>query len=107
LITMLRALSLALKFLIELAAFATFAYWGTRVGSGAVSVAPAIAAPAMAIVLWTRLAAPALEASARAHGADRVRADRLIALSLAGAPARLPRRNRVDAGPSASSCCFG
>ena len=55
---MLRALSLGLKFLLELAAFAAFAYWGASVGSGAISVVLAIAAPALAIVLWGLLAAP-------------------------------------------------
>jgi hypothetical protein len=53
-----RAFSLALKFLLELAAFAAFAYWGAGVGSGAVSVVLAIAAPALAIVLWGLFAAP-------------------------------------------------
>lgn len=55
---MLRALSLALKFLVELAAFAAFAYWGANVGSGVVSVVLAIAAPALAIGLWALFAAP-------------------------------------------------
>jgi hypothetical protein len=55
---MLRAASLALKFLVELAAFAAFAYWGATAGSGVTSVVLAIAAPAVAIVLWGLLAAP-------------------------------------------------
>jgi hypothetical protein len=55
---MLRGLSLALKFLVELAAFAAFAYWGASVGSGATSVALAIAAPVVAIALWGVFAAP-------------------------------------------------
>jgi hypothetical protein len=56
-----RALSLALKFLVELAAFAAFAYWGASVGSGVTSVVLAIAAPALAIVLWGLFAAPRSE----------------------------------------------
>jgi hypothetical protein len=55
---MARASNLALKFLLELAAFASFAFWGASVGSGAVSVALAIAAPAVAIGLWGLFAAP-------------------------------------------------
>lgn len=43
---MLRAGSLALKFLLELPAFAAFGYWGASVGSGVMSVVLAIAAPA-------------------------------------------------------------
>ena len=54
----LRIANLALKFVLELGAFAAFAYWGARTGSGAVSVVLAIAAPAVAIVLWGVFAAP-------------------------------------------------
>src|SRR4051794_4732997 len=54
----LRVLSLALKFAVELAAFTAFGYWGAHVGGGATSVFLAIAAPALAIVLWALLAAP-------------------------------------------------
>jgi len=53
-----RPLSLVLKFLVELAAFAAFAYWGASVGSGLWPVVLAIAAPAAAIALWARFAAP-------------------------------------------------
>ena len=49
-------MSLALKFLLELAAFAAFAYWGASV-----SVVVAIAAPGAAIVLWGVFAAPRSE----------------------------------------------
>jgi len=49
-----RVFSLALKFLLELAAFAAFAFWGANAGG----VVLAIAAPALAIVLWSRFAAP-------------------------------------------------
>jgi hypothetical protein len=48
-----RNLSLALKFLLELAAFAALAYWGAQH-----SVLLAIAAPALAIALWGVFAAP-------------------------------------------------
>jgi hypothetical protein len=50
--------NLALKFFLELAAFAAFAYWGANTGDGATSVLLAIAAPALAIVLWAIFAAP-------------------------------------------------
>jgi hypothetical protein len=49
----LRVLSLGLKFIVELAAFAAFAYWGAGV-----SLVLAIAAPAVAIALWALFAAP-------------------------------------------------
>jgi hypothetical protein len=51
-----RVFSLALKFALELAAFAAFAYWGATV-----SIVLAIAAPAVAIVLWAVFAAPRSE----------------------------------------------
>jgi Protein of unknown function (DUF2568) len=51
-----RVFSLALKFFLELAAFAAFAYWGASV-----SIVLAIAAPALAIVLWGVFAAPRSE----------------------------------------------
>jgi hypothetical protein len=54
----LRALSLALKFGLELAAVAAFAFWGATIGRGVLSVLVAIAAPALAVVLWARFAAP-------------------------------------------------
>jgi len=57
-VSALRAANLAAKFALELAAIASFAYWGGTVGSGAVSVAVAVAAPLIAILLWGRLAAP-------------------------------------------------
>jgi Protein of unknown function (DUF2568) len=53
-----RGANLALKFLLELAAFAAFAYWGATTGDGALSVVLAVAAPALFIVLWGRFAAP-------------------------------------------------
>jgi hypothetical protein len=51
-----RTFSLALKFLLELAAFAAFAYWGAGV-----NIAVAIAAPVVAIILWGVFAAPRSE----------------------------------------------
>jgi hypothetical protein len=50
--------NLAVKFVLELAAFAALGYWGSTVGSGVVAVLLAIAAPATAIVLWGTFAAP-------------------------------------------------
>ena len=55
---MLKASNLALKFFLELAAFAALAYWGATVGEGAVAVLLAVAAPAVAIALWAVFAAP-------------------------------------------------
>jgi Protein of unknown function (DUF2568) len=85
-----RALSLALKFVLELAAFAAFAYCGASAGSGAVSVVLAIAAPAVAIVLWGLLAAPRskrrLPSAARIPFELSVFASAIVALLLAGAP---------------------
>ncbi|MDX6640183.1 MAG: hypothetical protein QOF12_1194 [Solirubrobacteraceae bacterium] len=53
-----RALSLALKFGVELAAFAGFAYWGASLANGAGAVVLALAAPALAMVLWGLFAPP-------------------------------------------------
>ncbi|HTT51895.1 MAG TPA: DUF2568 domain-containing protein [Streptosporangiaceae bacterium] len=47
---MLRSANLAVKFLLELAAFAALAYWGASTGHGAVRVLLAIAAPAAAVL---------------------------------------------------------
>jgi Protein of unknown function (DUF2568) len=65
-----RAANLALKFLVELAAFAAFAVWGAAAGDGIWSVVLGIAAPAVAIVLWAIFAAPKSER--RLGGAARV-----------------------------------
>jgi hypothetical protein len=54
----LKAINLGLKFLLELAAIAAFAYWGATAGGGVGAVALAIAAPAVAIALWGVFAAP-------------------------------------------------
>lgn len=53
-----KAANLALKFALELAAVVAFGYWGATVGSGAIPVVLAIGAPAAAVVLWGRFAAP-------------------------------------------------
>ncbi|MGP7997039.1 MAG: DUF2568 domain-containing protein [Streptosporangiaceae bacterium] len=55
---MLRSANLAVKFLLELAAFAALAYWGASTGHGAVRVVLAIAAPVAAIVVWSLCCAP-------------------------------------------------
>jgi hypothetical protein len=54
----LRAGNLAIKFALEIAAVAAFAYWGSTAGSGAAAVLLAIAAPLIAVILWGRFAAP-------------------------------------------------
>lgn len=54
----LRSANLALKFLLELAAFASFAIWGAHGESGATALVRAIVAPLIVILLWGRLAAP-------------------------------------------------
>ncbi len=56
--TAIAAASLALKFVLELAAFAALAVWGATVGDGVVQVLVAVAAPLTAIVLWGVFAAP-------------------------------------------------
>jgi hypothetical protein len=53
-----RSANLAVKFLLELAAFAAFAYWGAVTWTGAAAVAAAIAAPALAVAVWGVFAAP-------------------------------------------------
>jgi Protein of unknown function (DUF2568) len=54
----LRTANLAVKFALEFAAVAAFAYWGATVAGGVVAVVLAIAAPLVAVVLWGRFAAP-------------------------------------------------
>ncbi len=53
-----RQANLALKFALELAAFAAFAWWGATVAGGAVAVLLAVALPLAAAVLWGMFAAP-------------------------------------------------
>jgi hypothetical protein len=55
---MLRTANLALKFGLELAAFAAFAYWGAQTGTGAGAIVLAIAAPGLMIAVWGAFAAP-------------------------------------------------
>jgi len=59
--TAIRDGNLAVKFALEVAAVAAFAYWGATVSSGLAAVTLAIAAPLVAIVLWGTLAAPRSE----------------------------------------------
>lgn len=53
-----RSANLAVKFLLELAAFAALGYWGAQAGTGATAVVLAIVAPAAAIAVWSVFAAP-------------------------------------------------
>lgn len=88
---MLGAANLALKFLLELGAFAAFAYWGATTGDGVASIALAVAAPAVAIVLWGLFAAP--RSSRRLPAATRIPFElavfalAIVALLVADAPA--------------------
>ncbi len=50
--------NLALKFLLEIAAFAALGYAGAVVGSGVWAVVLAVALPAVAIAVWARWNAP-------------------------------------------------
>ena len=65
-----RAANLALKFLLELAALASFAIWGASSESGALAVAHAILAPLIVALLWGRLAAPRSRHGLRARPAS-------------------------------------
>ena len=53
-----RAANLALKFVLELAAIALLATWGSRTGHGVTSVVLAVAAPIAMIIIWGLWAAP-------------------------------------------------
>lgn len=55
---MLAPLNLGLKFLLEIAGLAAFAYWGASTGEMPVSLLLAIATPAAAAVAWAIYAAP-------------------------------------------------
>lgn len=59
--TPLAAANLAIKFALELASLAAFAYWGANAGHGVVAVLLAIAAPVLMVIVWGRLAAPRSE----------------------------------------------
>jgi Protein of unknown function (DUF2568) len=50
--------ALLIAFLLELAAFAAFAYWGATTGPLSVNVILGVATPALAIAVWARWAAP-------------------------------------------------
>jgi hypothetical protein len=83
-----RSANLAVKFLLELAAFAALAYWGAQTGTGATAVVLAIVAPAAAIAVWSVFAAPRskrrLPLSARAPLELGVFALAAVALAAAG-----------------------
>ena len=53
-----KPLNLALKFLLELAALATFGIWGASIASGVAAVVLAVGLPVLVAVLWGTLAAP-------------------------------------------------
>jgi hypothetical protein len=53
-----RAANLFAKFMLELAALAAFAFWGSTIASGIAAVVIAIAAPFVMAVLWGWFAAP-------------------------------------------------
>jgi hypothetical protein len=53
-----KGLNLALRFVLELAAIAALAYWGTQTGSGAVSWLLAVVAPGLFVLVWGTLLAP-------------------------------------------------
>jgi hypothetical protein len=53
-----RAANLAIKFLLELAAIAAFAYWRATTADGVLAVVLAVTAPALMILVWGRFAAP-------------------------------------------------
>jgi hypothetical protein len=54
----LKTANLGVRFLLELAALAALAYWGSQTGPLAVSIVLAIAAPLAGAVLWGIFAAP-------------------------------------------------
>lgn len=53
-----RSANLAIKFGLELAALASFAYWGSTLPGAALSAIIAVSAPVAMIVLWGTFAAP-------------------------------------------------
>lgn len=87
-VTPVAAANLAVKFLLELAAFALLAYWGAVTGSGFGAVALALAAPVVMIAVWGTFAAP--------------RAPRRLA-----APARIPLELGVFALAGAAGFAAG
>lgn len=87
---MLATANLALKFLLEVAAIAAFAYWGANTGAMPLSLILAVAAPAIAIAAWAVLAAP--KAARRLPPETRIPFEltvflgAVLALLVAGAP---------------------
>lgn len=53
-----RAANLLVKFLLELAALALFAYWGAHTGHSVWRVVLAVTAPVLMALVWARFAAP-------------------------------------------------
>lgn len=86
-----RATNLLIKFGLELAALASFAYWGTTLHGAAASTTVAIAGPLTAAALWGVFAAPSSErrlpTPARIPFELSVFALATAALAAAGAPA--------------------
>lgn len=96
-----RAANLLIKFGLELAALASFAYWGTTLHGAVASTNVAIATPLTAALLWGVLAAPSsrrrLPTTARIPFELCVFALATAALAAAGARARRRlRRDRRD-----------
>ena len=56
-----KGINLAIRFVLELAALAALAYWGTQTGSGVVRWLLAAGAPAIFILVWARFVAPKAE----------------------------------------------
>jgi len=65
-----KTVNLGVRFLLELAALAALAYWGSQTGPLAVSIVLAIAAPLAGAVLWGIFAAP--KSRHRLRGARRL-----------------------------------
>jgi hypothetical protein len=57
-VAIIKSTNLAVKFGLELAALAAFAYWGTTLSGAALSAVVAVVVPVAMIVLWGRFAAP-------------------------------------------------
>jgi hypothetical protein len=57
-VSTLKIANLAVKFLLELAAIAAFAYWGATRDGVVAGVLAGITAPALAVALWGTFAAP-------------------------------------------------
>jgi hypothetical protein len=97
-----KAANLALKFALELAALAAFAYWGTSLHGTAISALAAVAAPLAMIVLWGTFAAP--RAQHRLSTAIRIPFE--LAVSALAAGALLAADARVPAAGLAALVLF-